>query len=308
MNDKDMEYILKTEEFRSILKASENLGITTSALSKAVQRVEEQYGVRLFQRIGKTFYPTYAGQRYVDWANRINEAQMLMDRDMQSLTGKETERINIGTTEIYDEIIINDVLPVFRDKYPSTEINIYKRTKSSLLRDLSCGKIDFIVTIFDTIPINCYSRIIKKEGLCLMIEKNNMSILKETKHREGRNYPWIDFKEILEEDFVILPAGRRLRKLLDGLFDMYNKKPNISVEVTNVYDMLQLISLDIGIGINYPSLVTKKLRDKIVSIEFGRQPIVATHAIIWNPNCRMNSQLNLFIELCSEVLNKTLNK
>lgn len=306
MIDKNIQYIVKIAECKSILKASESLGITTSTLSKAVQKVESDYGIHLFQRIGKSFQLTYAGQRYVKWAEEILRAESSMNKDMMSISRQAANRISIGTTEVYDEIIINQVLPAFRKNYPETEIQIIKRTRPSLLNDLTEGKLDFLVTIFGQIPEHCFSREIGKEALCLMAG-NGSDLIHRAVEKPGRPYPWINFTDILEEDFISLPKGRRLRSLLDMIFESYGREPNVSIEVTNVYDMLQFVSLDLGLGINYPSLVSHDWGGSITPLSFGDEPIYSTHAIVWQPGHLGTEPFNLMLDLCEETLKQSLS-
>jgi len=71
MNVRDFEYIIEIANQRSISKAATSLFVSQPALSKYVQRMEESLGVRLFQRVGKQFILTYAGERCVEKARQI---------------------------------------------------------------------------------------------------------------------------------------------------------------------------------------------------------------------------------------------
>ena len=62
MNVRDFEYIAELGRSRSILRASQALYITQPALSKFLQRVENEAGTLLFQRAGNHLVPTFAGE------------------------------------------------------------------------------------------------------------------------------------------------------------------------------------------------------------------------------------------------------
>lgn len=64
MNLKSIEYFLITVEEMNITKAAERLYITQQALSSHIQRLEDEYGVTLFER-RPTFRLTRAGQEMV---------------------------------------------------------------------------------------------------------------------------------------------------------------------------------------------------------------------------------------------------
>ena len=64
--EKTIDYILEVAKCQGITKAANNLYITPSALSKFVQAKEKELQVKLFNKNGKKFVLTYAGERYVE--------------------------------------------------------------------------------------------------------------------------------------------------------------------------------------------------------------------------------------------------
>ena len=106
MNVRDFEYIIEIANQRSISKAAASLFVSQPALSKYVQRMEESLGVRLFQRVGKQFIPTYAGERCVEKARQIlSDNRRKLDElakrlyERETITGEEfMEILNDQTT------------------------------------------------------------------------------------------------------------------------------------------------------------------------------------------------------------------
>ena len=54
-----------------ITKAAQELHIAQPSVSLAVKEMEEYYGTKLFDRIGKKIYPTQNGRRLYDYALKI---------------------------------------------------------------------------------------------------------------------------------------------------------------------------------------------------------------------------------------------
>ena len=67
----DYEYVVELARTGSVLKAAQNLCISSSALSKYILNIENEFGMPLFFRGGKIFTLTYAGERYLSWAREI---------------------------------------------------------------------------------------------------------------------------------------------------------------------------------------------------------------------------------------------
>mgnify|MGYP006074750835 FL=1 len=71
MNLKEIEYIMKIAEEKNITRAAERLFITPSALNQQLHRLETELGVPLFYRNGNRWYPTQAGEIYLDSAREL---------------------------------------------------------------------------------------------------------------------------------------------------------------------------------------------------------------------------------------------
>ncbi|MBE5994610.1 MAG: LysR family transcriptional regulator, partial [Paenibacillaceae bacterium] len=73
MDLKEARYILAISRNKSISKAAETLFISQPSLSKYLKNLEQQLGTRLFDRVGSGYYPTYIGERYIHYAEKIVE-------------------------------------------------------------------------------------------------------------------------------------------------------------------------------------------------------------------------------------------
>lgn len=71
MNIKDYEYVYEIARQKSVSKAAEKLYITQSALTKYLQRLENELSTPLFFRSGNRFIPTKAGELYLAKAAQI---------------------------------------------------------------------------------------------------------------------------------------------------------------------------------------------------------------------------------------------
>ena len=60
------DYVIKVAELKSISKAAEELYMSQPALTKAINNIEEEFGIQLFNRKIKPISLTYAGEIFVD--------------------------------------------------------------------------------------------------------------------------------------------------------------------------------------------------------------------------------------------------
>ena len=71
MNLKKLKYIVTIAELRSISKAANELFISQPSLSSILSNLEKELGVTLFNRSTSHLSLTYAGEKYVETANKI---------------------------------------------------------------------------------------------------------------------------------------------------------------------------------------------------------------------------------------------
>lgn len=140
--------IARRGKFRA---AALELGMSTSALSNAVGKLERQLGVRLFNRTTRSVSLTEAGQNFVDQVGTaLQSIHEAMDAARsQQATPSGTLRINAFPTAAR-EIFASLVLP-FQARYPEVHVDIV--TEGRLI-DIVAGGFDLGVRSADLVPVD----------------------------------------------------------------------------------------------------------------------------------------------------------
>lgn len=71
MDFRELRYVVAIAESGTISKAADTLYVAQPSLSKFLQNVERDLGVKLFERINRRMILTAAGEQYVQTAYRI---------------------------------------------------------------------------------------------------------------------------------------------------------------------------------------------------------------------------------------------
>ena len=104
-------YIQAVAEQGSIKNAAEQLFISSSALSKYIQKVEKEIGTPLFNRYGNRFVLSYAGERYLAWAEQMNALEEMMRQEMRDLADHRRGKIRIGSQSFVSGLFTDRILP-----------------------------------------------------------------------------------------------------------------------------------------------------------------------------------------------------
>lgn len=119
-----MKTIIAVVETGSITAASERLGMSKALVSKYLGAVEQQLGVRLFNRSTRRLAITEAGNRYYESAlPLLEEFGELVDR----VSGDESNPrglLRISAPVTFGELTLGRLLPKFQRLYPDIRIDL----------------------------------------------------------------------------------------------------------------------------------------------------------------------------------------
>ncbi len=142
MNFREMSYITAIAKYQNITKAAEALHISQPGLSKFLSNLENELGLKLFDRADKKYIPTYAGQRYLEYSHKITDMKSSLDAELSDIIKRNIGVLNIGLPNMRCAFMLPKTLPVFSRKYPNVKVNIFEGTSAVIDVKLLEGDID----------------------------------------------------------------------------------------------------------------------------------------------------------------------
>jgi len=138
---------------KSFAKAAEELNKATSAVSYAVQKLEDQLDIALFQRQGRRSVLTPAGQLILAEGREILQTTArLANKAKEVATGWEP-RIRIAVESIQSYPAFFDVLNEFLNEHSTIEIDICESVLNGGWEALEQGRVDVIVGSPGPVPL-----------------------------------------------------------------------------------------------------------------------------------------------------------
>jgi len=129
----------------SFAKAAEELNKATSAISYAVQKLEEQLDIALFQRLGRRSVLTPAGRLILaEGRDILQTTRRLADKAKEVATGWEP-RISIGLESLHSFPDFFNVINNFLQAFPTVEIDISECVLNGGWEALEQGRVDLLV-------------------------------------------------------------------------------------------------------------------------------------------------------------------
>ena len=193
MELKEARYILAIAKHQSIGKAAESLYISQPSLSKYLKNLEERLGAPLFDRRENHYYPTYMGERYLYYAERIAAFGDQWSQEFDDIAHQEKGRLNIAAPIMMGTTLIEPSLMGFHKRYPYVTLNIMEAINFVAENSLEDNSIDLTIYNVHKFPENMDYQILREEEIVLVLNKNH-PLCEKAQPKEGFRHPWLDLK------------------------------------------------------------------------------------------------------------------
>jgi len=136
-SENQLRHIVTLTDLASYRQAAETLGVTHSALSQTVSRLEARYGVKLFERVGRRTVPTTYGEVLVAAARRSLDALRAANHEIELMQSVESGKLVIGADPSIAQAVLGQALAMVAKKHPGfrfTVRNVSWRERDEALR------------------------------------------------------------------------------------------------------------------------------------------------------------------------------
>ncbi len=134
-----------TAELGSITRASSELGIVQSALSRKIQHIEEELGATLFTRLPRGIQLTPAGRQFLEHARRILREVDFAKSELKDHPLSVEGAVTLGLSPTLAPIVAPGCVEHVRRYLPGIALKVVEGFSSALLDPLLSGRIDIAV-------------------------------------------------------------------------------------------------------------------------------------------------------------------
>ncbi len=258
-------------ELGNFTLAAKRLGISQSALSRSIQRLEEELGPVLFDRKPRWVELTDVGQLF---HKRVQQILLILeDTKAEIVDDGQSGRIRIGAIPTIAPFFLPELLRQFSDLFPRASLLVQEDTTDSLMKRCRQGDVDVAIL---ALPVP--TRYVEVEKLfdeeLLLVLPLEHPLLKKKK---------IQLADVEHYPFVLLNEAHCLSENITSYCRQRSIQP-VSVERTSQLVMVQeLVSLGHGVSM-IPAMakqIDRSSRRVYRSLD-GTRP-KRTIAAVWNP-------------------------
>ncbi len=143
MDFNKLQSFLVLAEVKNFTKAAELLYLSQPALTKQIQALENELGVTLFNRVGKSTFLTVEGEMLVNYAKQTIASYNNALEHIRQIQNLEEGTLNFGATNFIGSYLMPEIIAQFKEKYPKITINMTINQSSNILNKLHLNMLEF---------------------------------------------------------------------------------------------------------------------------------------------------------------------
>jgi LysR family transcriptional regulator, nitrogen assimilation regulatory protein len=145
MELRSLAYFVRIAELGSITRAAAHLHLAQPALTRHVQRLEDELGVPLLTRANRGVKLTEAGQKLLESAARILREVERTGDEIRAQEAHPSGRIILGVTPTLCPVMVPDLFARMREDYPRVELKVMHAGMVRLEEFVIDGRVDVAV-------------------------------------------------------------------------------------------------------------------------------------------------------------------
>lgn len=287
MEFKQLIYFKKVAELEHITKAADELIVSESHLSRIISELENDLGVKLFDRKGRGIQLNPCGftlyKNVLNIINSIDEAKKQVKTSYQKQRSQLTVITNVGA-------YFPGLLKRLSEIAPDLNLKQYSAPRNELIKNLGAGTVDFAICcppINDELQFT--STILHTEAVVVIYPKNHWL--------EG--HKTVSLKQLKDEAFVSVVQGYGARDAVEVSYSSAGILPNIIIETGDTIMVFKYVYEGLGIALVPKSMTIREeyFKNHYADVE---EPASSTVAITWTRNKIFNEFENIFYNISIE--------
>ena len=205
MDIKNLTTFVHVAELGNFSRAAERLGYSQPTISVQIRQLEQEFGFRLFDRIGHAVRLTEKGHDILAYAQQVCNLCQQMVEDNTENEERET-LIRIATSDSLSASLLYECFPYIREKYPYIHLELTTAGTGDLFQMLDHNEADIVCTLDSHIYNTSYKiEGEKKVGVHFIVPADSPLASRDSLSKE----------ELIGQNMILTEKGMSYRRLLD---------------------------------------------------------------------------------------------
>ncbi|WP_317897977.1 hydrogen peroxide-inducible genes activator [Aurantibacillus circumpalustris] len=235
-----LEYIVAIDTYRHFVLASEKCFVTQPTLSMQIQKLEEELGVKIFDRTKQPVIPTELGKSIIAQARFVlREAGMIrqiISEKKDTMSGE----LRIGIIPTLAPYLLPNLFKAIRGKYPNVNLIVKETITEDIIHELKNNRLDCGIVVTPLKDSSIKEDILFYEELFIYVSKKNALHLKK----------YVLATEIDPNQLWLLEEGHCFRSQILNLCELRKySNLNFKYETGNIETLKRMVDKSDGVTI-----------------------------------------------------------
>lgn len=240
----------------SFSRAADELHLSQPAVSKHIQQLEAELGVRLFHRLGKRVELTDAGRVVADYAQRVSVLTEEVRRVLGELEGLQRGYLRLGASTTPGLYLVPAILARFRKQYPKVEITLAINNSADVTRQVLAGDFDVGFIGAPTEMPGLQVRPFVDDEIVLIVPPGHPLV------RQRAFVPGL----LASETLIVREPGSATRQIAEAHLAQLEVVPKTVLEMTGCEGVKRAVAAGLGVAFVSRHAITLEVAQKVVTV------------------------------------------
>lgn len=233
-----------------VTRAGRSLGVTQSALSAMLRKLEGELGSELLHRTPKGVTPTEAGRVFLRHAEEAVRSAESGARAVREIAGLESGSLRLGGGATAVSYLLPPVISAFRKKHPGVTFYVREAGSGAVAAAVGSGDLDMGIV---TLPL---SKAEAGELIVTPLVDDELRLIEPPRKatrsasvpgaaKDASTFRWRDLEGV---PVVAFEAGTAVRAVIDDAARAAGVRLNVVMELRSIEGIKGMVAAGVGVG------------------------------------------------------------
>ena len=297
-----MDYIFAIAREQNLTRAAKRLFVAQSTLTMYLNRVEQELGIKLFDRSKTPILPTPAGALCIEELKKIRQIEARLTVRLQQMAHPE-ETLNVGIGLMHGAAWMPSLLPLFHEIYLS--INLIEQGDELLMQSLRSNDADLVVGGMTPGSQETSVELALEQLLLIVPRSFNLVPPWAYSGNSSKNPYEITPKQLQNLPLILPSAANDIGGITRQALEHFDICPQSVTTVSSMQTAAMLVSQNMGYLFTSPvflGMQIEQLAPKIVYCTMKGIPDTRKIVAVYQPDTCKREMIERFIELLHTVV------
>ncbi|KZE31805.1 LysR family transcriptional regulator [Crenobacter luteus] len=292
MDIRGLRYFTEVVRRQSFTRAAEALYVTQPTISKMVRQLEDELGMPLLIREGRSFRLTDAGRVAFERGQDVLAAMQRLNNELADLTALERGELVVGVPPMIGAIFFAPVVSAFHARYPKVELKLMEDGATAVENAVRSGQLEIGVAVLpvDETVFDHFGFV--SDRLCLVAPSGS----------RWKGLASVALTDIADEPLILYPEDFTLSHRVADAYRRDGLTMKVAERSGHWDFIVALVAARLGVAL-LPERITRRIDRSLFDIVPLNDAELVWHlGLIWRRDTYLSHATRAWIDITREML------